>query len=191
MLCSLFCCPRIHLSFWAFIFCRQSYYILPQSSWKLPSVASISQQETVIAISYSQVTSPQPDESEEYFRHAALSLATSFAELLWVIIHACLILHSCWTTGRGEQRLHPCQAARTGSHLCVSCAWDMRTYLCGLFKFCRRLAFQCFPRNQQISVFLAHLSECVFPTGDSMIFSPSGNSPVVLPVFHMRKWWQW
>lgn len=46
----------------------------------------LAQQETVIAISSSQATSARPDESEEYFRCAALSLAASFAEMLWVII---------------------------------------------------------------------------------------------------------
>lgn len=44
--------------------------------------AHLSQQEAVIAISYSQVTSAQPDESEEYFRCAALSLTDRVAELL-------------------------------------------------------------------------------------------------------------
>lgn len=63
-------------------FCGQSYCILPQSIWKLPPAVSISQQMTVIAISCSQATSPQPDESEECFSHAALCLAASFAELL-------------------------------------------------------------------------------------------------------------
>lgn len=42
----------------------------------------LAQQEPVTAISYSQATSAQPDESKEYFRCAALSLAASFAELL-------------------------------------------------------------------------------------------------------------
>jgi len=86
-----------------------------------------------------------------------------------------------------EQRLHPFLAARTGSHLCIPCAWDMKPYLHGLFEFCRQLTFQCFPWNQQISVFLVNFSECVLPSGDSMISSPSENLLVVLLMFHMRK----
>lgn len=150
----------------------------------------LAQQETLIAISSSQATSPWPDESREYFRCAALSLAASFAEMLWVIM---CMLESVLLLGNRRRRA----AARIPAWLlglwviCVCCAWDMRTYLCGLFKFCRWLIFQRFPWNQQISVFLANLSVCVFPTGDSMISSPSGNWLIVLLLFHMRKCLQW
>lgn len=56
------------------------------------------------AISYSQATSAQPDESKEYFRCAALSLAASFAELLGVII--CL-LDSVLLLDSGKRRAAP------------------------------------------------------------------------------------
>lgn len=73
----------------------------------------LAQEETVIAISSSQATSAWPDESEEHFRFAALSLAASFAEMQWVLI---CMLESVfwWTAGKGEQQ----QASLPGCLVC-------------------------------------------------------------------------
>lgn len=64
--------PETSLFFRAFILCGQLLYFTPVQLESAFRGIHLAQQETVIAISYSQTTLPQPDESEEHFRHADL-----------------------------------------------------------------------------------------------------------------------
>lgn len=62
------------LFFRAFILCGQLLYFTPVQLESAFCGIHLAQQEAVIAISYSQTTSPHPDESEEHLRHADLFL---------------------------------------------------------------------------------------------------------------------
>ncbi|KAJ7402889.1 hypothetical protein BTVI_82469 [Pitangus sulphuratus] len=85
--------------------CERQRFVLPVQLDAAFCSIHLAQQETVIAISYSQATSVQPDESEEYFRCAALSLAASFAELSEICEYFTRRLHSLDTNHAGPHSI--------------------------------------------------------------------------------------
>lgn len=115
---SSFCCPKIHLLWSLSSLWTELLYLTPVQLETAFRSIHLSQQEPVIAISYSQVTSAQPDESEEYFRCAALSLAASSAELLRVII--CVIDSALLLDSRKRRAV---AASLSG-------CWDWKSFVC-------------------------------------------------------------
>lgn len=112
--------PETSVFFRAFILCGQLLYFTPVQLESAFRGIHLAQQETVIAISYSQTTSPQPDESEEHFRHAD-PFSLPAPSLLALPICCELCVPASVQQEEESSGCIPVLAARAGSHLCTGC----------------------------------------------------------------------